>query len=431
MNGPRRLALAAILLLATPHALAQDPPAPPSPPAPPAPAPKGNASPEDAAKADAAVLEALVLKAMPLVEKLRGGKFASTPPVQPVTREQFIDRYNKDLTRVLGGEERVAATSRILSRLGIIESGADLRALLASFLQGNIAANYDPETKKVSFLPGIPRTLQLMIHELTHALDDQLFDMSAQIRSWNGSFDRALAYGALAEGDAESVEMRYFTGGAIIGQPLDQLRLQADAMGDAILKQQFGATPPALVLAFKSQYTEGLVFAEAIRRSPKKNEAMDAAFRAPPASTEQVLHPEKYLLGEDPPIALTLPAPPEGAKVLVATPMGELGTRIVLLSKGMTAKDAAAAAAGWGGDTAALISFPAGEALLWTTTWDTEADATVFYEALKQCFPLKTGEESAKATRMVVQRGPVVEFVEAPLDSLPDAVEMIRKVERR
>ena len=425
MNGPRLLPLAALLLLAPP-ALAQDPPAPP------APAPREEPAKEDLAKADLADLEALVRKAMPLVEKLRGGKFTSTPPVQAVTRDQFIDRYNKDLARVLGGEERVAATSRLLSRLGVIEAGADLRALLASFLKGSIAANYDPETKKVSFLPGIPRTLQLMIHELTHALDDQLFDMSAQIKSWDGSFDRALAYGALAEGDAQSIEMRFATGGAIVGQPLDQLRIQAEAVGDSILKQQFGGTPPALVLAFKSQYTEGLVFAEAVRRTEKRNGAMDAAFKAPPASTEQVLHPEKFLAGEDPPVGLVLPASTAaGAKTLVTTTMGELGIRIVLISRGMAAKDAAAAAAGWGGDTAALVSFPAGEALLWTTTWDTEADATAFYEAMKVAFPTQTGIGSDRATRGLVQRGPVVEFVEAPLDALPAAVAMVRKVERK
>jgi hypothetical protein len=270
-----------------------------------------------------------------------------------------------------------------------------------------------------------------MIHELTHALDDQLFDMTAQMKTWNGSFDRALAYGALAEGDAMSVEMRFFTGGAIVGQPLEQLRAQADAMGEHVLRQQFGGTPPAIVLAFKSQYTEGLVFAEAVRRTEKKNAAMDAAFRAPPASTEQVLHPEKHLAGEDPPIGLVQPAPPGTATVLVSTTMGELGIRIVLLSAGMSVKEAVPAAAGWGGDTAALVSFPAGEALLWTTTWDTEADATAFYEAMKIAFPVKTGVGSEKATRGLVQRGPVVEFVEAPLDALPDAIAMVRKAERR
>lgn len=414
MRAPYRLALAA-LLLAAPLAAAQDPPPPK----------------EDPAKADAALLEALVAKAMPVVEKLRGGKFVSTPPVRPVTREQFLERYSGDLTRVLGGEDRVAATSRLLARLGILDAGTDLRALLGSFLQGNIAANYDPQTKKVSFLPGVPRTVPLMVHELTHALDDQQFDMTARMKTWNGSFDRALAYGALAEGDAESIEYRFASGGATAVQPLEKLRAAADEVAASIMSRKFEGTPPAIVLAFQSQYIEGLVFAEAVRRSEKGNGAMDAAFRAPPASTEQVLHPEKYLAGEDPPVGLVLPAPPEGAKVPVSTTLGELGTRIVLLARGIPIKDASAAAAGWGGDTAALVAFPAGEALLWTSTWDTEADAREFYEAMKTCFPTATGVGSDRATRFLVQRGPVVEFVEAPLDALPDAIAMIKRAERK
>jgi hypothetical protein len=415
MTAPRRLALAGLLLLAAAPALAQDPPPPK----------------EDPAATDAAVLEALVKKAMPIVEKIRGGTFKTTPPVQAVTREQFVDRYSKDLTRVLGGDARVEATSRLLARFGILEEGADLRALLGSYLKGNIAANYDPETKKVSFLPGVPRTVQLMVHELTHALDDQLFDMTEKVAAFDGSFDRALAYGALAEGDAQSVEYRYFTGGAIAAQALPQLRATADQVADAVLKQQFGGTPPALVLAFKSQYTEGLIFAEAVRRSEGRNAAMDAAFRNPPASTEQILHPEKYLAGKDPPAVLVLPAPPEGAKKAMSTTMGELGTRIVLLASGMDAPTASDAAAGWGGDTAALVAFPAGEALVWTTVWDTEADAVAFAKALNACFPVKTGEESSKRTRLIVRRGEFVDYVEAPLDAVEPALQMIRKAERK
>jgi len=426
----RRLALAAALLLAAPAAPAQDPP-PAPPPAPPEapPAPKDDAAEKEAA--DRALLEGLVKQASPIVEKVRGLKFREPVPVQPVTREQFLDRYVKDFTRILGGEERVAPASRLLARLGILSEGDDVRALIGSYLQGNIAANYDPATKKVSFLPGVPRNLPPMVHELTHAVDDQAFDMSAQVAGWKGDFDRALAYGALCEGDAESVEYRLSTGGAIANQPLEGLRKMAEGMAAGVLQRRFGATPPALVLAFKSQYTEGLVFAEALRRSPKKNEAVDAAFLAPPASTEQILHPEKFLAGEDPPVRLVLPPAAEGSKVLMATTLGELGVRIILLSKGRAVPAATEAAAGWGGDTAALVAFPGGEALLWTSAWDTEADATAFCDAMKECFPVKTGEEAAKATRVLVQRGTTVEFVEAPLDALADAIEMIKKAERK
>jgi hypothetical protein len=417
MNGPRRLALA-LLLLAAPAAAEE--------PAPPKEGPKPVES-----RSDAAELEALVKKAMPLVEKLRGGKFVSTPPVRAVTKEQFLEKFVADFTTILGGEERVAPTSRLLARLGILEPGSDMRALIGEYMQGAIAANYDPTTKKVSFLPGVARTLPLMVHELTHALDDQLFDMSAQIKSWDGNFDRALAYGALAEGDAESVEYRFASGGAIAAMALDKLREEADRQAAAVIAGRFGKTPPAVVLAFKSQYIEGLVFAEALRRTEKRNAAVDAAFRAPPASTEQVLHPEKYIAGEDPPVGLVLPAPPEGAKTLVSTTLGELGTRIVLLARGLPVQEAVPAAAGWGGDTVALVSFGKEEALIWISAWDTEEDAKAFHASLQAAFPLKTGEESQTVTRAIVVRGPVVEFVEAPLDSLPAAVAMARGVTRK
>lgn len=377
---------------------------------------------------DRALLEALVGQARPLVEKARGLAFKGPVPAAPVTREQFIDRYMRDFVRLLGGEERVAPASRLLARLGVLEERTDVRAVLARFLEGNIAANYDPETGRVSFLPGIPRTLPLMVHELVHALDDQHFDMKGQMATWNGHFDRMLAYGALAEGDAQSVEYRHVTGGAIAQQPLEGLRAMADGMATAILQGKFGATPPALVLAFKSQYIEGAIFVETLRRTEKGEEAVNAAFRAPPSSTEQVLHPEKFLAREEP-VTILLPAPGEGARTLLSTTLGELGSRIVLLGRGLPREEAGAAAAGWAGDTVALVAFPSGEALVWVTAWDTEADAAEFYAALKRAFPAVTGE--GRPTRGVIQRGTTVEFVEAPLDGLPDAVEMAKGATRK
>src|SRR5258706_11670064 len=125
-----------------------------------------------------------------------------------------------------------------------------------------------------------------MVHELTHAVDDQGFDMMTKAAGWVGNFDRALAYGALAEGDAMSVETRFSTAGLVAGQPLDLLRKNAEAVAAGVLKQTFAGTPPALVLAFKSQYTEGLVFPQALRRSPKGNGALDGALPPPPPPTE-------------------------------------------------------------------------------------------------------------------------------------------------
>jgi hypothetical protein len=389
------------------------------------------APPPSVAAEDQKAIEALVATAMPVVEKARSLKFAKPVAAAPVTKKDFVERYMRDFTRILGGEERVATTSRLLARLGILREGDDFRTILGKFLEGNIAANYDPETGKVSFLPGSPRTPDLMVHELTHALDDQNFDMKAQIRSWGTNFDRALAYGALAEGDAESVQTRYLLGPEFAkNSNLDQLRAFAEMQAGMILQQRFGATPPAVVLAFKSQYLEGLVFAEALRRGEKGEEAVNAAFRSPPASTEQVLHPEKFLSGEAP-VAIALAAPPGDAKAAVSITLGEMCTRILLQSRGVEAKTAAEAAAGWGGDSVALVAFPAGEAVVWATTWDSEADATAFLAALQSAFPVKTGEASDKVTRAMVQRGTSVDFVEAPLDALPAALLMAKEASRK
>ena len=421
--GLRALAMAAVAIGAGAlPAAAQDPPAPPpregTPPA------SGGPAKAD----DQSLLEGLVAKAIPKVEAARGMKFKSAIPVAPVTREQFVDRYMKDFERIMGGEDRVAPASRLLGRIGVLAEGTDIRAVLGKFLEGNIAANYDPQTGRVTFLPGAARSLQTMVHELTHAMDDQQFDMKAQMATWKGQFDRMLAYGALCEGDAESIEFRFMTNGAIANQPIQGLRDFADAMATAVLQGKFGATPPAIVLAFKSQYLEGAIFAETLRRGEAKEEAVNAAFRRPPDSTEQVLHPEKYIAGEGP-VEVALPAAPEGAKVLLATTLGELNARIVLLTHGLKKEEAAAAAAGWGGDTIALVQSGGGEALVWVSFWDTEKDATEFAEAMNRAFPVKTGEESAKSSRLLVQRGTKVEYVEAPLDALPDGVAMAKGAE--
>ncbi|HEY1404361.1 MAG TPA: hypothetical protein VGB05_09565, partial [Pyrinomonadaceae bacterium] len=80
---------------------------------------------------------------------------------------------------------------------------------------------------------------------------------------------------------------------------------------------------------------------------------MDELFRHPPASSDQVLHPEKYFVNEQPREVLLDEGPftANEWKVAATTPLGELGVRGLLL-KSLTAAEAARAASGWGGDRA-------------------------------------------------------------------------------
>jgi hypothetical protein len=149
-------------------------------------------------------------------------------------------------------------------------------------------------------------------------------------------------------------------------------------------------------------YVQGLSFVQGLQASGGWP-AVDAAFAKPPASTEQIIHPEKYASGEAP-IAVTLPSDlaarvGSGWKVGLEDTFGEFQLAVWL--RGNTAIGAGganAAAAGWGGDRVAVLDGPNGSwAVVLRTAWDTPADAAAF--------------ESAAA--------PLVDGLEAPASLLP------------
>jgi hypothetical protein len=122
---------------------------------------------------------------------------------------------------------------------------------------------------------------------------------------------------------------------------------------------------------------------------------LDQAYARPPASTEQVLHPEKYL-AEEKPVAIDL-APAEeflagkGYKALYRTVLGELGVAMVLETH-FPREDLASVSEGWGGDAFAVFEKEGAPPLvLWLTEWDSEEDAIEFqaqvFRLMKRVLP--------------------------------------------
>src|SRR2546426_9416061 len=96
-------------------------------------------------------------------------------------------------------------------------------------------------------------------------------------------------------------------------------------------------------------------------RTTGGNGAIDATFRDPPASTEQILHPYKYDAREAP-AAIRAPAMAtiSGWSAPVPNTEGEAIVSIWMQALGISASIADQAAAGWGGDRLAAVSGPAG-----------------------------------------------------------------------
>ena len=107
-----------------------------------------------------------------------------------------------------------------------------------------------------------------------------------------------------------------------------------------------------------------------------------------PASTEQILHPEKYLKGELP-VAVPAPATPQGTSKLAEGTLGELRTRLLLAR---CSKTPAVGGWGWGGDRYVVAEAAEQRLVLaWSTEWDSEGDAMRFENGLREvavkCWP--------------------------------------------
>ena len=291
------------------------------------------------------------------------------------------DSFSKD-----NPPEIVAANERILKGFGLLPADASLKDLFINLLGSQVAGLYNPGTKKLYVvsrsggLGGAEKTT--FAHEFTHALQDQNFNLGTLHLDEIGQGDRSTARLALVEGDA-TLSMTYWQ-----LQNLSQAELGAmiAAAGSDPSTKVLLDMPPILRESLLFPYVQGLSFVQGLQASGGW-QAVDEAFAKPPASTEQIIHPEKYASGEAP-LAVTLPkdlATRLGAGWTVALDdtFGELQLGIWLRgNRAINAGAANDAAAGWGGDRIALVDGPGGAwGVVLRTAWDTDADAVAFEAA--------------------------------------------------
>ena len=220
-----------------------------------------------------------------------------------------------------------------------------------------------------------------LVHEIGHALQDQTFGMP---RHAEGD-DAALAIKSLYEGDATltrdlyaaiSIEQRAEdrVSDAIMIVRTNTRESVAKALGvpdDATREPRFGETI--------STYLDGMVFVASLWQKGGFD-LVNSAYTRVPVSTEQILHPDKYLANELP-IVVAAPNTPAGTTKLAEGTLGELRTRLLLAR---CSKTPPVGGWGWGGDRFVVGLGTEGRlALTWSTVWDTEGDATRFESALR------------------------------------------------
>ncbi|HEX6625595.1 MAG TPA: hypothetical protein VF064_17905 [Pyrinomonadaceae bacterium] len=309
----------------------------------------------------------------------------------------------KEIAEVLGTED-LSGFSKLAVAGGMLPEGTDLASLAVTFTAATAGATYSPLDKQVILLAedakrGAPANQSLLTHEFVHALQDQHFDLLKTLLARPFDFDRTEALFALVEGDAMNVERRIEAGEKEWSRrTLEEIARHEDERF-APYRSQIGALfPPLLTETFIFRYRDGARFVEAMRRA-RPAVGVDDIFRRPPASSEQVLHPEKYLAGEAP---REVDANAEGLRedgweALASTPLGEIGVRGLLLA-GVADAEARKAAAGWGGDRAFVFSRAgrdSAQLFVWQTAWDGREDAREFFRAYNTL--LRRGRGAAQA----------------------------------
>ncbi len=248
-----------------------------------------------------------------------------------------------------------------------------------------------------------------MVHELDHALQDQYFDTEKirkeDLRLHND--DKALAHEAFLEGEAVAVMLNYQL--EPVKRNFSQLPDLAPAMGFMMTSMQsqfpvFNSAPAYLQGTLFFPYRYGTSFLQKIWAKNPSWEAVNKAYSDLPASTEQIIHPEKYFGARDDPKpvdAEPIAAKLDGWKITYKNVLGEYSLGL-LLGVYLSEERSGRSAAGWGGDQVLLLENGAGKyAVLVDTVWDGVEEADRFYQAMGEWllkrFPnaRKSGETTA------------------------------------
>jgi len=267
-------------------------------------------------------------------------------------RAHVIQEMNEDKNPA----ERYAG-ARSAEAFGLLPKGFDLDSFMIDLLTEQIAGLYDPKAHEFYVADWIPIADQRMVmaHELTHALEDQHFEIEDWAKAARPNDDSELAREAVLEGSAMAAMVEYLLQGS--GRSLQDLPDIDPAMliGDMTETPLLKKAPPFLKDALIFPYLDGLTFSAAILK-PTGWEGLAAIFAKPPVSTQQIMHPALYRSGKVP-TAVVLPSiekvlGPEWTK-LEDNIMGEFGWKEVL-RQFLDDPRAKSLAAAWDGDRYAV-----------------------------------------------------------------------------
>jgi hypothetical protein len=306
------------------------------------------------------------------VESVRGLRFKRPVNVEPVSAAEIDRRIGKYLEDYYP-QRFYARRSDAWATIGAIPRNVDILEALGRYQQGQVLGFYNSQNEELVYTgdADLNRIEQFVLaHELTHAIDDQHFDLDRIDELASRCDDeRLLAALGAVEGSAN-----HFATQVILRFPVSEI---GDISGGST-----AGVPQMIVDLQLYPYADGQAFVDALA-DEGGSEAIDRALESFPITTEQILHPARF--PDDLPERLDVPAfaPTfgDGWRDHDVMPVGELWLR-VLLDLRLEEEAAERAAAGWDGGIYRAWSDGEDVAVVLRTVWDSPAEAREFRDQL-------------------------------------------------
>ena len=208
-----------------------------------------------------------------------------------LTRQQLSERLLDDFDE---DREDIFKYQELYKALGILEQDDDLFDILLAMYSEGVLGFFDTEEERLYVVSEgdelDPQDQLTYIHEYVHALQQQHYDIDATFDELEENSDRSSAFRGLIEGDASVSELIYMF------QHMDeQEQVEARAAPPDGSLEAFRAAPYIIQGTYTFPYVEGTRFVISLFTTNNDWELVDEAFTELPQSTEQVLHPQKYL----------------------------------------------------------------------------------------------------------------------------------------
>lgn len=318
------------------------------------------------------------------VEKERGLDFEHPVYIDFLSEEDFEEQVTSEETDLTDEDkEDIEHDGAVMRALGLLDHDVDLFDAVNDLYGGGVLGLYDPEDERIR-VRGEKLTLAVkatLVHELTHVLQDQHFDLEGKSKELEEIDDssQTAAWQALVEGDANRIQTSWT-------QDLpadDKKQLAEDAAEEqkATLRK-LKDVPPFLRTSLGSSYAFGEALL-ALATQIDGDDEVDDLFEHPPTTEEQLLDPWTLLTDEEEPVEVDTPGLAKGEKDFDDDTFGSPSLLFVLAER-IDPKQALAAADGWGGDH--YVSFERGRTTCIRIDYrgDTKRDVTEMRTALRQ-----------------------------------------------